>query len=228
MKKLGIIGGLGPLATAYFYRRIVELTEVSTDQEHIETLIYSKPSIPDRTAYLLAQDGAEDPTPALISVGKTLRDGGAQVLAIPCITAHAFHKEMEEGIGLPVLHAIRELGSVCREKNITRLGIMATDGARATRIYEDALSEYGVTCMWPQDKGQKQVMSMIYDDVKAGKNISAGAFAEASEELFTSGAQAIVLGCTELSQAMVEMTLDDRYIDIIDVLAAACVRECMK
>lgn len=227
MKKLGIIGGLGPLATAYFYRRIVELTPAFTDQDHIETLIYSRPAIADRTAFLLGKEGAEDPKPALISVGKTLKDGGAQVLAIPCITAHAFHKEMEDGIGLPVLHAIRELAKLCRQKNIGKLGIMATDGARATRIYEDALSEEGITCIWPDEKGQKQVMSMIYDDVKAGKHISPDAWNEASEELFQKGAQAIVLGCTELSQAMVELQPDDRYIDIIDVLAAACVRECM-
>ena len=240
MKKLGIIGGLGPLATAYFYRRVVELTDVSTDQEHIEAWIGSVPSIPDRTAFLLSQNKetnssecagsaeAEDPRPALIEVGKKLRDIGAEVIAIPCITAHAFHKEMEDGIGLPVLHAIRELGQWCKERSVTSLGVMATDGARQTRIYEDALSEYGVTCVWPGERGQKQVMAMIYDEVKAGEPLDQTAFQMASGELFGHGAQAIVLGCTELSQAMVEMDLDDRFVDIIDVLAAACVRECMK
>ncbi len=228
MKKLGIIGGLGPLATAYFYRRVVEFTDVSTDQEHIEAWIASVPSIPDRTAFLLSEDSAEDPRPALIEVGRNLRSIGAEVLAIPCITAHAFHKEMEEGIGLPVLHAIRELGTWCKENGVTSLGVMATDGARQTRIYEDELASFGVTCVWPGERGQKSVMAMIYDEVKAGNALDQTAFQMVSGELFGLGAQAIVLGCTELSQAMVEMDLDGRYVDIIDVLARACVRECME
>ena len=228
MKKLGIIGGLGPLATAYFYRRVVEFTDVSTDQEHIETWIASVPEIPDRTAFLLSEEGAKDPRPALIEVGRNLHSIGAEVLAIPCITAHAFHKEMEEGIGLPVLHAIRELGAWCKENGVTSLGVMATDGARQTRIYEDELAAFGVTCVWPGERGQKSVMAMIYEEVKAGNALDQTAFQMVSGELFGLGAQAIVLGCTELSQAMVEMDLDDRFVDIIDVLARACVRECMK
>lgn len=229
MKKLGIIGGMGPLATAYFYRRIVELTPALTDQEHIETLIYSCPSVPDRTAYLLSSDRnvpASDPRPKMIEVGRTLREGGAEVLAIPCVTAHAFHKELEDGIGVPVLHAIRELAATCRERNITRLGIMATDGAMLSRIYDDILEDFGITCLWPGEIGQKKVMSMIYDDVKAGKILSKSAFAEVEKELFQAGAEAVVLGCTELSQATVTMDLGENYIDIIDVLAQACVREC--
>ena len=226
MKKLGIIGGLGPMATAYFYSRVVEMTHASIDQEHIETWIGSCPQIPDRTAFLLSKDTAEDPRPKLIEAGRKLRDIGAEVLAIPCITAHAFHKEMEEGIGLPVIHAIRELGTWCQEKGITSLGVMATDGAKRSKLYDDVLKAYGVTCIWPSENGQKKVMSLIYDDVKAGKALDHGSFAEASESLFRSGAEAVVLGCTELSQAMVEMDLDNRFVDIIDVLAKACVREC--
>ena len=226
MKKLGIIGGLGPLATAYFYSRVVEMTKASTDQEHIETWIGSCPQIPDRTAFLLSRDEAEDPRPKLIDVGRKLRDIGAEVLAIPCITAHAFHKEMEEGIGLPVLHAIRELGSWCQEKGVTSLGIMATDGAKESKIYDDVLNEYGVTCIWPSEEDQKKVMALIYEDVKAGKALDRDFFENTSDALFKGGAEAIVLGCTELSQAMVEMDLDDRFVDIIDVLAKACVREC--
>ncbi|MBO4688211.1 MAG: amino acid racemase [Clostridiales bacterium] len=227
MKKLGIIGGLGPLATAYFYRRVVEYTKADTDQEHIETWIGSVPQIPDRTAFLLGESN-EDPLPKMIEVGRALRNQGAEVIAIPCVTAHAFHKEMEKGIGIPVIHAIRELGEVCRTCDITRLGVMATDGARKTSIYDEVLKEYGVTCLWPGNDGQSEVMSMIYHDVKAGRNIGVGAFGRVAKELFDSGAEAIVLGCTELSQAKEALALDPRYIDIIDVLAEACVRECLK
>ena len=105
---------------------------------------------------------------------------------------------------------------------------MATDGARETAIYEEALADYGVRCIWPSEQEQKNVMAMIYDDVKAGKTLSDSAFRSVSGELFGNGAKAIVLGCTELSQAKDTLDLDERYIDIIDVLAEACVRECLK
>lgn len=224
-KKLGIIGGLGPLATAHFYRRIVELTPAGQDQSHIETLIYSCPQVPDRTAFLLGKS-TEDPRPKMIEVGKSLVASGAEVLAIPCVTAHAFHKELEEGIGHPVLHAIRELGKECNRRHIESVGIMATDGARQSRVYETTLEEYGVKCFWPDENGQKTVMRMIYEYVKAGQAIPETIFCEVSEHLLAQGAQAIVLGCTELSQLTISEKLGHQYLDIIDVLAKACVDAC--
>lgn len=225
MRALGIIGGLGPLATAYFYRRVVELTPAATDQEHIETWIRSCPQIPDRTGFLLGES-ADDPRPKMIEAGRSLVSCGADVLAIPCITAHAFHKDLEEGIGHPILHAIRELGLTCQTRGIRKLGIMATDGARKSKIYDEILEASGITCIWPEETDQARVMHMIYDDVKAGRILSGTDFDTVGNALSALGAEGIVLGCTELSQATVTMNLDPKYIDIIDVLAEACVREC--
>ncbi len=226
MKTLGIIGGLGPLATAYFYRRIVELTPAQSDQDHIETWIRSCPSIPDRTAFLLGRS-TEDPRPKMIEAGISLVKSGADVLAIPCVTAHAFHKDLEEGIGHPILHAIGELGKTCQARGIRQVGIMATDGARDSSVYESILQAYDVSCIWPEEADQARVMHMIYQDVKAGRIISEGDFTQVGNALLQAGAEAVVLGCTELSQATVTMNLNEDYIDIIDVLAAACVKACM-
>ena len=226
MKTLGIIGGLGPLATAYFYRRVVELTPAESDQEHIETWIRSCPSIPDRTAFLLGRS-EEDPRPKMVEAGRSLVEAGAEVLAIPCVTAHAFHKDLEEGIGHPILHAIGEFGKILKARGIRTVGVMATDGARASHVYESMLQEYGVSCIWPDEAGQARVMHMIYQDVKAGRIISEGDFTEVGNALLQAGAEAVVLGCTELSQATVTMDLNEDYIDIIDVLAASCVKACM-
>ena len=227
MKKLGIIGGMGPMATADLYRRVIELTPADSDQEPIETWIGSVPQIPDRTGYLLGTS-SENPLPKMVEVGKSLRDQGAEILAIPCITAHAFHSELEEGIGIPVIHPIRELAELCRICDVRKLGVMATDGAKKAGIYDEVLSDYGVACIWPDEKGQKDVMSMIYNDVKAGGMIGVGTFGRVAKDLFDRGSEAIVLGCTELSQAKYALKLDARYFNIIDVLAEACVRECLE
>ena len=88
--KLGVIGGLGPLATAYYYELLTKMSDVSCDQEHLEIYIHSCPQIPDRTAYIL--DHTQDnPVGAMIQVAKGLQEQGVDYIAIPCITAHYFH-----------------------------------------------------------------------------------------------------------------------------------------
>ena len=107
MSVLGIIGGLGPMATAYFLQLITEMTDASCDQEHIEILVHSKPQIPDRTSYILGKN-EENPVTEMIRIGKKLSKQGAEVLAIPCITAHFFQREMEDALGVPIINAIEE------------------------------------------------------------------------------------------------------------------------
>ncbi len=107
MKKLGVIGGLGPMATAYFLQLITQMSDAETDQEHMEILLHSNPRIPDRTRFILGQS-EEDPLPQMIEVGIDLRSQGAEVIAIPCVTAHYFQKRLEREIGIPILDAIRE------------------------------------------------------------------------------------------------------------------------
>ena len=109
MKKLGIIGGLGPMATTYFLYLLTQMSLAEKDQEHMEILMHSKPSIPDRTRYILGLS-SENPAPEMIEIGQELKNMGAELLAIPCITAHYFHDELEQGIGLKVLHAVKETG----------------------------------------------------------------------------------------------------------------------
>ena len=91
-KKLGVIGGLGPLATAYFYELVTEFTEIEVEQEHLEMVLYSAPAIPDRTSYIL-DNSKPSPVPGIIRVGKELVNTGCEVIAIPCVTAHHFFDE---------------------------------------------------------------------------------------------------------------------------------------
>ena len=106
MMRLGVIGGLGPMATAYYLELMIRMTDAARDQEHPEIIIMNIPSIPDRTAYILGRS-QEDPLPPMVQLGKQLKELGASVLATPCITAHYFHEPLQEGAGLPLIHGIR-------------------------------------------------------------------------------------------------------------------------
>ena len=126
-KMLGVIGGLGPMATAYFMELVTDMTDAATDQEHLRMLIYSAPSIPDRTRYIL-DNTSENPLPEMLRIGNVLANQGAERIAIPCVTAHYFFEQLESGIGVPVINGVRETALHLKNHGITKAGIMATDG----------------------------------------------------------------------------------------------------
>ena len=225
MKKLGIIGGLGPMATAYFLELLVEMTKADTDQEHIEMIIYNSPNIPDRTGYILGRQ-KESPLPYFVSIAKKLLSENAGVLAIPCMTAHYFHKELEEEIGASVVNAITETAKYLKERGYHNVGIMATDGTIRKNIFSQELEKWGVQSVCPDEREQKMVMELIYDGIKSGKEVSMEDFESISENLFAKGAEVILLGCTELSIIKKNNRLKEGYLDVLEVLAKTCVEQC--
>lgn len=132
--RLGIIGGLGPMATAYFMELLINMTDAKCDQDHLEMIIYNCPSIPDRTAYILGKSNA-NPVVPIIKIGKKLKEQNVDCISIPCITAHYFHDEIEEKTGCKVMHAIRDTSYMLKEAGLTKIGIMATDGTIQSRIF---------------------------------------------------------------------------------------------
>lgn len=225
MKKLGIIGGLGPMATAYFLELLVEMTKADTDQKHIEMIIYNSPNIPDRTAYILGRQN-ESPLPYFVSIAKKLISENAEVLAIPCMTAHYFHKVLEEEIGASVVNAISETAKYLKERGYRQVGIMATDGTIKTGVFSQELEKWEIQSVVPEEKEQKMVMELIYGGVKSGKAIDMEAFETISESLFDKGAEVILLGCTELSIIKKNNSLKADYLDVLEVLAKTCVEQC--
>lgn len=218
MKKAGIIGGLGPMAMVYFLQLITEMTDAATDQEHIELLVHSKPQTPDRTGYILGKS-KENPLPVLSEVGVKLKQSGADFIAIPCITAHFFQQELEKQIGCPILHAIEETANYLIEEGVTRVGLMATDGTIESRLFQQIMEQKGITCFVPEQENQANVMYLIYQNVKAGKQPEMDRFHKVEEELFLAGAQVILLGCTELSLIKRDNKLNDGFLDVLEVLA---------
>lgn len=223
--KLGVIGGLGPMATAYFYQLVTEMTAAEKDQDHIDIDIASRPGIPDRTAFILGESDA-DPVPGIVAAGKFLAAAGASCLAIPCMTAHFFHDRIQAELPVPVIHAIAETARYLKEAGAKRCGVMATDGSVTSGVFGKALSAEGLEVIYPEAEEQKAVMSIIYDDVKSGNPVDFDSFMDVSNSLFASGADAIILGCTELSVVKRDFRLGPGYIDCMEVLAAAAIERC--
>ena len=227
MKKLGVIGGLGPMATAYFYRLVVQMTDAVTDQEHFETIIYSNPLTPDRTRFILGRS-SEDPMPFLLESGLELKRQGVEAIAVPCMTAHFFQPRLEEELGVPVIHAIREAGRHLSERDVHTIGVIATDGTIETRLFQDAMARFGISCLTPDAEKQSNVMHLIYDDIKAGKPAEMDMFHDVSDSLFDRGAQAVLLGCTEISLIKRDHQLGKGFLDVMEVLAQQSVMTCGK
>ena len=225
MRTLGVIGGLGPIATAHFMELIIRMTEAETDQEHLDMIIYNRPSIPDRTGYILDQT-RPNPLPEMIRVGSALARQGAKLIAIPCMTAHYFHRELSRCIEAPIVHAIHETAVHLKKHGITKAGIMATDGTIRSKLFQQELLKHGITPVIPSPAGQQCVMRVIYDDIKANRPAEMDKFDYAAKELRAQGAQAIILGCTELSLVKRDYPLGAGYLDAMEVLARRCVLEC--
>ena len=222
---LGVIGGLGPIATAHFMELVIRMTEADTDQEHLDMILYNRPSIPDRTGYIL-DPTKPNPLPEMIRVGNALARQGAKLIAIPCMTAHYFHADLTRYIEAPIVHAIHETAVHLKKHGITKVGIMATDGTVRSKLFQQELLEHGITPVIPGEQGQKCVMSVIYDDIKANRPAEMDKFDFAAKDLRDQGAEAIILGCTELSLVKRDYPIGAGYLDAMEVLAQTCVSLC--
>ena len=224
-KTLGIIGGVGPLATMFIGEMIVRRTRATKDQEHVHTIIDNDTSIPDRTAYILDSSN-ENPIPYLIHDAQKLATAGADLICIPCNTAHTFYEDLAMASPVPVLHMIRETAKKATTLGAKRVGILATDGTLASAVYQNALIAEDIEPVIPNASIQHQVMSIIYDYVKAGKEVSNQQWLTIENAMLQLNCDKIILGCTELSIVNKDLKLQDYYIDSLIVLAESAIVAC--
>ena len=201
-KIIGIIGGMGPMATADLFRRLIEHTDAETDAEHIHIIIDNYPQIPDRTKAILSGD--DSVVKYLAESGKRLERAGAELLIIPCNTSHYFYDALCRELNVPVVHMIRECAKKVLSLRYSKVALLATDGVVFSGIYSSIFAEYGIEVLHPCLEGQKKVMRLIYDEVKAGKKTHPEALDAELDDLAKKGAQAFILGCTELPLAFGE------------------------
>jgi len=219
MKTIGIIGGMGPLASADLYRKIVLKTVADLDQEHIHIIIDSNTNIPDRTQSIIGS--GESPLGELVKSAKLLECAGADFLIMCCNTAHYYHESIAEEVGIPFLNMLEETVKHIERKYGKDLvvGLLATDGSLRTGLYDDYFREAGIKVIRPVKK-QKYVMDYVYDGLKKNQfEVGRDKFLETVEELRKNGAQLFILGCTELSSANDIFGFGEEFIDPVSVLA---------
>ncbi|MCX5053557.1 aspartate/glutamate racemase family protein [Streptomyces sp. NBC_00474] len=222
---IGILGGMGPAATADFYAKLVSMTPGHSDQDHLRTVIWSDPTIPDRTEALLGT--GTDPTPWLLNGGRVLREAGATVIAIPCNTAHAFVPRIADHVGLPIVHMIGEVARhlATLRPTVRTAGLLATTGTVQAGLYQEWLDRYGIRLALPDPTSRQDEVMAAIRAVKAGKNGAATApLADAALQLTGQGAQAIIAGCTEIPLGLPADAVDVPLIDPAVILARALVR----
>ncbi|MGI5962308.1 MAG: aspartate/glutamate racemase family protein [Lawsonibacter sp.] len=225
--RLGVLGGMGPQATNTFYQFVIDRTDARTDQEHVNALILSDSGVPDRTGAILGSpEQREAVYQRLLSDAKLLEQAGCTVLAVPCNTSHYFLDQVQKEISIPILHMIRETAKLLSSQGRTRPGILATDGTISTGLYQKEFAALGIQAVVPSLSAQKQVMSLIYDDVKAGRDGDPEKFAAAHQDLLAQGCDCGVLACTELSVFAAQHHLPPFYTDAMAVLAERAVQAC--
>jgi len=226
---IGVLGGMGPAATADFYQKLIQATPAKADQDHIKVLIFSNPHIPDRTAAIRGE--GPSPLPALIASAKLLERAGADFLTIPCVTAHAFFDDLQQVVRLPILHLIGETVAWLRRERpaLRRFGLLATTGTVQCRLFESQFEPQGLTIITPELAVQaSQVMDAIYA-VKQGEALDRQRrlIRDAAAHLQQFGAEAVVVGCTEIPLILKDGDLPIPVIDPTTILAQAAVRRAL-
>lgn len=227
MKQLGVIGGLGPMATAYFLELIVKMTAADRDQDHLPSITLSLPGIPDRTAFVL-DPTCPSPVPHLILAARTLESLGACCIAVPCVTSHCFYSQLSASVGIPWLNAVEETARCLGEAGVEKAGILATRGTVQTGLFQAALERAGIQWALPDEAGQQDVMHLIYQNVKAGRPAEMARFERVAQSLKGQGCQTLILGCTELSLIKRDHSIGPGYLDVLEVLARAAILTCGK
>jgi aspartate racemase len=226
-KIVGVLGGMGPEATANCYREIIRATQARRDQDHVRVLIDSNAKIPDRTKAILG--AGPSPVPALRESALLLAQAGADFVIIPCVSAHAFLDEVRAAVDVPILSMCDVVAeAVERERPAIRtVGLLATSGTVRGGFFQERLHASGVATLVPDGGEQERVMAVIYGiKDEAAKRPRAALTAElvtVAGELVARGAQAIVAGCTEIPIALAQEHLRVPYFDSVRVLARAAV-----
>lgn len=225
---LGVLGGMGPLATADFLRKLVKKTPATVDQAHIPVMLYGDCTIPDRTANIVGTGAS--PLPKLLQGIDVLNKSGAKAICIPCNSAHCWFDEMQTASAVPLIHIVRASAKQIAKKNpaARTVGVLSTFGTHRMSIYRNTLTEMGYAVVTPTDEEFETLVSPGIAMMKANDWAGAeAAYEKAAHLLFERGAEITVLGCTEIPFGMERQyrANPSKFVDSNDALADAVLDE---
>lgn len=221
---IGILGGMGPAATADMFQKFIQFTPAHCDQEHIPLVISSIPDIPDRTESIL--HGGKSPLMAMEERIQGLENAGAKCILIACNTAHYWYDALKEKCHVDMLNIVDSTINEIIKMGKTKIGILATDATLATHLYQTKLENKGLTCLVPEVSNQKFVMESIYL-YKSGEIEQAEELMLVQRDyLINRGAEVIILGCTEVPLILQNVMKDEPtlYEDSTAALVRAAIR----
>lgn len=217
--KIGVLGGMGSMASEIFYKMTIEMTDAQKDQDYMDMIIYSDAGMPDRTKAILEKNYAEVKDRILKDL-TMLSSCGCKAVGITCNTAHFFVDLLDGELPVEVVHMVRETTKAISEKLPgSRVAILATDGTIKTGLYENYLKDAGLEPYIPSPEVQEKVMYEIYDCIKAGKAGDMETWEEIEKSIKQAGCESAILGCTELSVIKSQNQLSDYYVDPMRILA---------
>ena len=218
MSILGIIGGMGVKATGRFYEMLTDLQTVTCEQDYLDIFMLSKPSTPDRTAFITGKS-QKNPLDSLLESAKILEKAGVDCIALPCVTVHYFYEPLAQKMETPILNMLEETAGYTASQGYDRIGLLATDGTLNGQLFHKAFKSRNIEVVLPSSEEQTVLMDLIYA-IKRGNDVDLRLHTIA-KRLFEQGAQAVVLGCTEL---YLKKSHDRECIDALEILARAALK----
>ncbi len=218
-KTLGIIGGMGPLATVKLFEKIVSKTKADCDQDHIHILIDNNTGIPGRPNYILDHRN-ENPIHELVKSAKNLESIGADFLVMPCNTAHYFYEDIIKEIEIPFLNMI-QLTLEFIEKNypnIQKVGLLSTVATIKAGIYEQIFKQSNINIITPNVVGQNHINDLILSIKQGVTDHNLEGFLEAINDMEDQNVELFISGCTEISVALDLYKLKGYFVDPMDIL----------
>jgi aspartate racemase len=226
-KTIGILGGMGPEATAHFFSLIIKHTAAAKDQDHLPVLIYNLPQIPERTPAILGQ--GPSPVPLLRKGARTLARAGADFIVIPCISAHAFLPEIRRASPVPILSLVDEslAGAKKQKPRLRRVGLLASTGTVRSGLFTKTFAKAGIEIITTTEKEQSRVMEAVFGKggVKAGftEGRPRKLVLDVARRLIKRGAEAVIAGCTEIPLVLRDEDIPVPLIEPMRIAAQACI-----
>ncbi len=221
-KTIGVIGGMGPAATADLFSKLIAATGAERDQDHFRILIDNNPRLPDRNAAIAGR--GPSPGPHLAESARGLERAGADFLVIACNTAHAFASDIEGAVSIPLVSMIDATADAAIAAKPSRVGVLAADGCRRAGLYQRAFAERDAEALFLAEDAQQDFMQLIYR-IKAGDvgDAAQDAMERLAISLTARGAQAVIAACTEVPLVLDADALATPVINSTDALVARAI-----